>query len=386
MSEKDLDNKSKITFIKLKKTDAQYFIQFVKNNFKFDSVIDNKYKSEHIENDIIFPLVENKKIIDKLVKTMENLISFDFVSKRGEINPNFKYKTLREALRGNIPTQYLNIIPKSYDIIGNIAILEFEKPDQVNNSKYNEIKDIVAKAVIDVNKSVLSVFEKKSQIKGSYRLRDLAYLGGENNSITVHKENNCVFHLDIKTTYFSPRLVYERRRISESNIQKDEVIVDMFSGVGTFSIQIAKLNPVLIHAFDLNLAAYKFLKRNIDSNKLKGKVFPYNMNIRDLINPSNQTGRMLYNNTDRIIMNLPENSINFIDVACFLMKKSGGILHFYQFSEKPYAIEKTIEALNKKLNEFNWTINNIFDSKIVKSYSPKAELVVVDLYIKNLHS
>ena len=72
----------------------------------------------------------------------------------------------------------------------------------------------------------IGAFEKKSEIKGSYRLRDLVYLAGENKTETVHKENNCVFHLDIKTSFFSPRLVYERRRISESNIQENEVIVE----------------------------------------------------------------------------------------------------------------------------------------------------------------
>ena len=386
MNNKDLNKKHKIIFLKLKKTDAQYFIQFIKENFKNDSIIDQRYKLEHKENYILFPLVENKKIMENLVRRMENLVSFELISGKGIINPNFKYRNLKEALRGNIPPNYLNLIPRSYDIIGNIAILEFEKPDQINNSKYDEFKNIVAKGVINVNKNVLSVFEKKSQIKGSYRLRDLAYLGGENNSETIHKENDCIFHLDIKTTYFSPRLVYERRRISGSNIQENEVIVDMFSGVGTFSIQIAKLNPVEIHAFDLNPAAYRFLQGNISLNKLKGKIFPYNMNIKDLVNPSNQIGKKLHNNVDRIIMNLPESSIDFIDVACFLMKKSGGILHFYQFSEKPKAIDKTLESLKKKLNEFSWFVDKISDSKIVKSYSPKLELVIVDLYIKCLNS
>jgi len=386
MNDKGLNKKGKIIFLKLKKTDGQYFIQFIKENFKNDSIIDQRYKLEHKENYILFPLVENKKIIENLVRMMENLVSFELISGKGIINPNFKYRTLKEALKGNIPPNYLNLIPRSYDIIGNIAILEFEKPDQINNSKYDEFKNIVAKAVINVNKNVLSVFEKKSQIKGSYRLRDLAYLGGENNSETIHKENDCIFHLDIKTTYFSPRLVYERRRISESSIQENEVIVDMFSGVGTFSIQIAKLYPVEIHAFDLNPAAYSFLKENIGLNKLKGKIFSYNINTKDMVNPSNQIGKKLHNKVDRIIMNLPEDSIDFIDVACILMKKSGGILHFYKFSEKPNAVDITIGSLEAKLNEFNWTVDKIIDSKSVKSYSPKAELVVVDLNMKYFNS
>jgi tRNA G37 N-methylase Trm5 len=68
------------------------------------------------------------------------------------------------------------------------------------------------------------------------------------------------------------------------------------------------------------------------------------------------------------------------------MKRSGGILHFYRISEKPNPIEKIIEDLKIKLNDFNWVIAEIENSKIVKSYSPKSELVVIDLDIKPLNS
>ena len=384
MNDKNLNKKDEICFLKLKKMDAQDFIQIIKDQFKSNSIIDQKYKTEYKYNYILFPLVDNKEIIDKLVKTIENLIQFELVSNKGFKNPNFKYRTLEDTLKGKVPPNFLSLIPKSYDIIGNIAILEFEKSDQINNDGFNEFKTLLAKAVIDVNKNVISVFEKKSEIKGSYRLRDLLYLSGENNTETLHKENNCVFHLDLKTTFFSPRLVYERRRIAKSDIKKNEIIVDMFAGVGPFSIQIAKLNHVEIHAFDLNPAAYGFLKKNLSLNKFKGMIFPYNMNIKDLINPSNEVGKKLSNNVDRIIMNLPENSIDFTNIACFLMRKSGGVLHFYNISEKPDPVDKTVIILKEKLGKLNWAITKIIDSKIVKSYSPKADLVVIDLDIKYL--
>ena len=275
-----------------------------------------------------------------------------------------------------------DLIPKSFDIIGNIAILEFEKASQIGDKEFSDYRTLIAESVINVNRNVQSVFEKKSEIKGDYRLREFAHLSGENKTETIHRENSCAFKLDIRKTYFSPRLVYERRRISNIKTLANEVIVDMFAGIGPFSIQIARLNPVKIHAFDINPQAYTYLQANIESNKLKGEVIPYNIDVRDLLNPSNQMGMQLDGTIDRIVMNLPEQSINFIDVACFLMKRSGGILHFYQISEKPNPIEKTIEELNKKLKEFNWVITEIENYKIVKSYSPKAELVVIDLGIK----
>ena len=386
MSKKKSNNKVESSFIKVKKTDAQYIIQLLKEYFKNESVINHKYKISYDDKYILFPLVENKDIIDKLKKTLNNTVSYEIFSREAISRLNYKYKSLQEALSGRIPFKYSNLIPKSYDIIGNIAILEFGKHSRIEDNDFYEYRNLIAKAVIKVNKNVQSVFEKLSEIKGDYRLREFAYLSGENKSETIHRENNCTFKLDIKTTYFSPRLVYERRRISKTNIQDNEVIVDMFAGVGPFSIQIAKLNLVKIHAFDINPHAYKYFSSNIKLNKLKGKITPYNRNVKALLNPTNQIGKRLFGKVNRIIMNLPERSIDFIDVACFLMKKSGSFLHFYQISEKPNPIEKSIEDLEKKLNNFNWVIVEIGLSKIVKSYSPKAELIVIDLSVKHIES
>lgn len=383
MSKRKSNHKGEINFLKVKKTDGHYIIQTLKDNFKNASVINHKYKISYEDNFILFPLVESKDIIDKLKNKLEDSLTYYIVSREPLIRQNFKHKSLQEALTGKIPDLFFDLIPKSYDIIGNIAILEFEKPAQIEDDEFSEYRTLIAEAVIGVNKNVQSVFVKKSEIKGDYRLREFAHLRGENKSETIHKENNCSFKLDIKHTYFSPRLVYERRRISNTKIQENEVIVDMFAGVGPFSIQIAKLNHVKIHAFDVNPYAYKYLKENIELNKLTGTVIPYNTNVRDLLKPSNHIGKKLCGTVDRVIMNLPEQSLSFIDVACFLLKKSCGIIHFYQFSEKPNPIEKTMGYLNKKLNDFNWVITKIQNSKIVKSHSPKAELVVIDLGIKS---
>jgi tRNA (guanine37-N1)-methyltransferase len=383
MNDPELNEKEEVIFLKLKDTDAQYFIQLIKENFKKDSIINHRFKIEQDGNFKLFPLVDRKDIVDRLVKEIQNHNPVEIITKKPHLNPNFKYRTLEEALCGKIPTSYINLIPKSYDIIGSIAILEFEKPDKLDISEFNDFKQLVAKAVIDVNKNVYSVFEKKSEIKGPYRLRDLTFVGGENNTETIHKENGCIFHLDIKKTYFSPRLVFERRRVSESKIKENEVIVDLFSGVGPFSIQIARLNSVLIHSFDMNPYAYTYLRRNINSNKLKGKIIPYNMNIEDLLKTSNPIGKELSGSVDRIIMNLPESSMDFIDVLVYLLKKSGGVLHFYHFAEKPNPIKNTLTDLKINVNEYKWEINNIINSKVVKSFSPKAELVVLDLSVKS---
>ena len=377
---------TKIKFLRLKKKDGQQFIKLIKNRFKNVQLINSYYKILNEKEYLLFPLVENQDLIDKLITFLEKNFNFKIISKETLPNLNYKYGSLLEVLKGRFPEKYLELIPQSYDIIGNITVIEFDKFNCIDEREFIIFKEKIAEAIIMINKNVKSVFEKKGKIKGTYRLRKLNLLYGENKSETIYKENNCNFKLDVKTTYFSPRLVFERRRIATSLIKNNEVIVDMFAGVGPFSIQIARNNLVKIYSFDVNPHAYQFLKENIKMNKLKGKIIPYNINVRDLSNSADKIGRLLQNKSDRIIMNLPEKSIEFVDIACFLMKQTGGILHFYQFSDKPNAVENTLECVNKKLNELNWEVEKILNSKIVKTFSPKTELVGVDLSIKYLNS
>ncbi|MFX1316276.1 MAG: class I SAM-dependent methyltransferase family protein [Promethearchaeota archaeon] len=371
-----------IKYLKIKKAEGQKALSLISNNFRKYSVINQRYKILYDDKFIFFPLERNNDLIEKVIKFIENKIDSEIICKIGVINKNYKFKSLQDALKGKIPNLYQQLIPKSYDLIGNIAIIEFDEFENIKNKNLSYYKKEIAKAITIINKKIISVYEKKSRIMGTYRLRELDLLYGKDISETIYKENNCIYKLDVKKTYFTPRFGYEHRRVAFSDIKKNEQIVDMFAGVGSFSIQIGKNHKVKIYAFDVNPDAYNYLKENIKINKLKGEIIPYNLNAKDLLKSSNILGKSLQGKSDRILMNLPERSIDFVDVACFLMKKTGGLLHFYQFSKKPNPIGRTIELLNNKLNNLNWVIDKILLSKIVKSYSPKAELIVVDLLMR----
>lgn len=371
-------------FIKVRKEDGSTFLKLINKNFKGIEVIDSRYKILYDKDYIKFPLKKYQNL-EQLQGLIGSSIKIEIISQEAFSNPKYKYKTIQEALKEVLPENCSKIIPKSYDVIGNIAIVEFNAIDNLDKEKKSFFKNKIAEAISKVNKGVKAVYEKKSQIKGEFRLKDLDLLYGRNQSQTIHKENNCSFILDVKKTYFSPRLSFERKRISDIDIKEDEIIVDMFTGVGPFSIQIAKHHEVRIYSVDKNPNAISFLKKNIEINKLIGDVFPINMEIREIINPINRLGKILKNKVDRVIMNLPEKSLTFLEAACFLLKNSGGILHIYQFSYKPKSIEKAKLNLKRSLAETNWKILNINCSRIVKSFSPSSDLIVIDAKIaKNI--
>ena len=374
--------KENTQFLKIQKDSAERLLRLLKTKLPNENILDKRITTMHMGHYVLFPLVKDKKKVNNLIECIGNELNFEIINAKGKIDPNHKFRSLEEALVGELPEDMIDLIPKSYDIIGTIAIIEFDQLNALNDKKISHHKRKVAKALGEVNKIVKTVYEKKSEVKGKYRLKELQPIFGEDNPETFHKENHCIFKLDVKNTYFTPRLVFERKRLSLLKFAKNELIVDMFAGVGPISIQIARINDVKIYSFDINPTAHKYLIENIKLNKLKGKILAYNIDVVDLINSSNELGINLKNRVDRTIMNLPEQSINYVDIACFLMKKTGGILHLYQFCEKPNPIEKGIENLRTKLKMMGWYIEEVINSKIVKPFSPKSDLIVADVKIK----
>lgn len=174
-------------------------------------------------------------------------------------------KRLRKLLSDILPPEDLANVYNSYDIVGNVAIMRLTEASQ----RYGQA---IAEAIMAGHRNVRTVLAQTSPVYGDFRLRKLVYVAGENKTTTVHKESGCLFAVDVEKCYFSPRLFYERMRIAKL-IKNGEVVVNMFAGVGCFSIIIAKhSNPEKVYSIDVNPAAILCLQENIRLNRVYGKV------------------------------------------------------------------------------------------------------------------
>jgi tRNA (guanine37-N1)-methyltransferase len=159
-------------------------------------------------------------------------------------------------------------------------------------------------------------------------------------------------------------------------VRKEETIIDMFAGVGPFSILIGrKHSEVRIFAIDINLDAFNYLKKNIVVNRLHTRIFPLFGNARKIIE-DNYVGI-----ADRVIMNLPGQSLKYIDVACKALKSAGGILHYYSFEAKPNLLEKVEDKLSKAISRTGRYIETFSDIRLVKAIAPNEWQVAVDALI-----
>jgi len=280
-------------------------------------------------------------------------------------------RRLKTLLAAALPTEELNAIYSSYDIIGDIAVIRLNE----NSKKYGQI---IAETIMKVHKNVKTVLAQVSPIHGDFRLRKLEYIAGENKTKTVHRESGCIFAVDLASCYFSPRLFYERMRIAKL-VRDGETVVNMFAGVGCFSIVIAKhSNAAKIYSIDINPAAVQFMKENIRLNRVYGKVVPIEGDAKDVIQ------QKLSNIADRVLMPLPEKALEYLPYAFSALKGGDGWIHFYAFehaNRKENPVEKTVAKVASKLRELRVNFEISF-GRVVRTTGPNWYQTVVDILCK----
>ena len=262
-----------------------------------------------------------------------------------------------EILEDELTSSEIETLRTSFDTIGDVIILEI--PDDLNDKKFK-----IGQATLEFTKR-RSVYMKKSAVKGTIRVRDLEFLAGVDDSVTIHKEHGARLKLDVRNMYFSPRLATERRRVMES-VADGEKILDMFCGIGPFPIVIARNRNVDITAVDINEDAIRYLDENISLNKLKGSIKTYAGDIAEVSKQFNCK-------FDRIIMNLPGLAYTFLDLAVDLIE-DGGTINYYEFSNSyEQGIKRLEEACLKKDKKVEIT-----NTRKVKSTSPGEWHVAID--------
>ncbi len=318
------------------------------------------------DDDLFIPIIKQPEK-DQLTKLTEQIptlrIATNVFKEKNKGPPN-----LAQVLQKKLPANLLAKLPQSFDIIGDIVIVEI--PPELEN--YNAI---IGQAILETHKNIKTVLAKAGEISGVYRIRDYNFLAGEKRTKTVHREFGCQFNVDVAKAYFSPRLSHEHERVA-SIVTEDEIVVDLFAGVGPFSVLIGKKKPhIKVYAADLNPEAVELLKENIKANKLSNRVVPLLANAQEIAKGE------LQGVADRVIMNLPETAINFVGSACSIIKPEGGIIHFYGFLRKPDSIEQIQEQIKLAVEKTGRRVEAFLYSRSIRETAPFESQIVLDIKI-----
>lgn len=273
---------------------------------------------------------------------------------------------LKKSLRGILGEKESEELISAFDQIGDIIIVRI--PDSLLPKK-----EIIGQALLREVKAAKSVFCQASAVGGDFRTRNLEVLAGEGSTETVYREFGCRFTVDVENAFFSPRLSTERERIA-GLVRDGETVVNMFAGVGMFSVMAARKARCTVYSIDINPVASRLCEENARSNRLLGRVVSINGDARQVIR------ERLEGTADRTLMLLPEKSDEFLDAAASATK-DGGTVHYYSHvhsDRKADAARLSEEHLVQASPAGRF---EVLGSRVVRPVGPRYYQTVVDARI-----
>lgn len=325
--------------------------EHVRRILKNDDLLDRSRRIIKKEKFVEFPVISGN------IWTID--IDFTIVE---QTSPEYRLPSLSFEEVKKTLGKHLDIDTESlrggWEKIGDILIVEL--PEELCEKK------------LEIGEELLKLFPKSKSvvnrraIEGVQRTPEIEVIAGSGTE-TIHKENYCLFKIDVSKVMFSAGNVSERQRMATIS-NNTETVLDMFSGIGQFCIPLAKHSrPRKVYTIEKSPATFEFLKENVHLNRLSN-VEPILGDCREVKTPE----------CDRVLMGYFFEPEKYLPRAIESIS-SNGTIHFHDIVMKK-DIPKRTEELKKKIKNLGRDVE--IDHHIVKSYAPMRWHAVFDLEVK----
>lgn len=278
-------------------------------------------------------------------------------------NPIFYRRTpdLAEALDNQLLSEEIELLPRGWYILGDVIVVKIHPC--LGSWQYR-----IAQALLDFYPRCHTVL-RDFGIEGPFREPVREVIAGSRTE-TVHRENGVIFCLDARKVMFSAGNLKERMRMSK--LGRGEYVVDMFAGIGYFTLPMAvHSRPRKILAIELNPNAYHYLCQNIKMNRVEEIVVPI-LGDCAKVTPVGVA--------DRVVMGMVQVTDRYLQMGVQALRP-GGVLHYHQtvptcmHPERSICeIEEAVKAVGRR--------SEILSCIRVKKYSPGVVHSVVDALIE----
>jgi len=279
----------------------------------------------------------------------------------------------KELLRNKLSNKYninLDRLPSGFQRLGDIIIINLDK-------SFKNFKSEIGNAILEIFK-VRTVCNKFGEIKGEHREPQIEVIAGSENTLVDHRENGIRYKFDLRKIMFAKGNVSERARYPKI-VKEGEIIVDMFAGIGYFSLPIAKLSkPKKVYAIEINPTSFKFLEENIKINKIR--------NLEAIHGDNKEIIDHLFNKgikADRVLMGYLPPPREFLPWAFKIIKRNG-FIHYEDIlnvGKEKEESKEVMKIINNIAGNYGFKVK-LVNLQDVKSYRPKKHHYVFDILVK----
>ncbi|MBN2223522.1 MAG: class I SAM-dependent methyltransferase family protein [Deltaproteobacteria bacterium] len=275
-------------------------------------------------------------------------------------NPEFYERSpeLAELLADDIAPEEREHLPAGWFILGKVVIVKID-------SRVEDLKERIGEALLEIYPRCSTVLLDRG-IEGQFREPNREVIAGLATTETVHREDGVVFKLDAMRTMFSPGNLRERMRMGR--LGGEETVVDMFAGIGYFTLPMAvHSRPKRIVAIEINPVAYGYLVENVRLNGVEEIVEPVLGDCARLAPAAI---------ADRVVMGYVGTTDQYLDAGMAALVP-GGVLHYHQtVPEKlyPQMLERDLAVAAERAGRSI----KIERCARVKKYSPGMLHAVID--------
>jgi len=273
------------------------------------------------------------------------------------------FNSIKTALSAFIPSEMIGLLPDKWEKIGTVVTIKL--PEELG-----QYKQIIGKAYAEVL-GCRTTLNDTGGISGIYRNPVVEVVFGSSETETIHSENGIRFKLDPQKIMFSSGNMTERRRMG-TVANKNETVVDLFAGIGYFTLPMAVYSkPKKIFACEMNPVAYRYLCSNVVLNQVSAIVEPL-LGDNRRIAPKDCA--------DRVILGYLKDPQGFLRVALECLRNHTGVLHYHELVPVEFIPDQPISHIETVANMYHRSVD-VLKLNEIKSYAPRVNHMVLDVRI-----
>jgi len=272
---------------------------------------------------------------------------------------------LEEAVKGLYGGSLPGNLPRRWERFSDVVIMPQGSFGGDGWSPGESLWEVVAEAL------GAKRLARMGEVSGEFRESGVEMLLGEDDWV-VRRESGVDYGYSMTRCMFSSGNVNERRRMGEVS-SEGEVVVDLYAGIGYYTLPALVHGGATVHACEWNPEAVKALRWGLEENGVESRCTIHEGDNRI-------TTQSLGGVANRVFLGLLPSSEEGLEVALGVLSPSGGTLHVHGLSPSKDHVS-WVDGVRSSASSLRPGSDLSHSLTRVKSYAPHWDHVVLDLRV-----